>query len=107
MMRVLGIESSCDETAAAVVEDGRIVRADVVASQHEVHARYGGVVPELASRAHIRNVVPVIEAALARAGETLDEIDGIAVTNAPGWSVPCWSGCRPPRRWRGSSRSPR
>jgi N6-L-threonylcarbamoyladenine synthase len=82
--RVLGIESSCDETAAAIVDDGRIVRADVVASQHEVHERYGGVVPELASRAHILNVVPVVQAALDRAGTTFDEIDGIAVTNAPG-----------------------
>src|SRR5689334_1824436 len=82
--RVLGLESSCDETAAAVVEDGRRVLADVVASQHEVHARYGGVVPELASRAHILNVVPVVQAALERAGTTLAEIDGIAVTNAPG-----------------------
>lgn len=84
MMRVLGIESSCDETAAAVVDDGTEVRSDVVASQHEVHARYGGVVPELASRAHILNVVPVVRAALERAGSSLDEIDGIAVTNAPG-----------------------
>ncbi|MGE0550642.1 MAG: tRNA (adenosine(37)-N6)-threonylcarbamoyltransferase complex transferase subunit TsaD [Kofleriaceae bacterium] len=83
-MRVLGIESSCDETAAAIVDDGVRVIADVVASQHEVHARYGGVVPELASRAHILNVVPVIEAALARSGCSLDSIDGIAVTNAPG-----------------------
>jgi N6-L-threonylcarbamoyladenine synthase len=82
--RVLGLESSCDETAASVVDDGRIVRSDVVASQNEVHARYGGVVPELASRAHILNVVPVVQAALDRAGTTLDEIDGIAVTNAPG-----------------------
>jgi N6-L-threonylcarbamoyladenine synthase len=83
-MRVLGIESSCDETAAAIVEDGRIVRSDVVASQHEVHARYGGVVPELASRAHIRNVVPVVQAALDRAGMALDDVDGFAVTHAPG-----------------------
>jgi N6-L-threonylcarbamoyladenine synthase len=83
-MRVLGIESSCDETAAAIVEDGRVVRSDVVASQNEVHARYGGVVPELASRAHILNVVPVIQAALDRAALALDDIDGIAVTNAPG-----------------------
>jgi N6-L-threonylcarbamoyladenine synthase len=83
-MRVLGIESSCDETAAAIVDDGRVVRSDVVASQHEVHARYGGVVPELASRAHILNVVPVVQAALDRAGLALDGIDGIAVTNAPG-----------------------
>jgi N6-L-threonylcarbamoyladenine synthase len=83
-MRVLGIESSCDETAAAVVDDGCVVRSDVVASQHEVHARYGGVVPELASRAHILNVVPVVQAALDHAATTLDDIDGIAVTNAPG-----------------------
>ena len=82
--RVLGLESSCDETAAAVVEDGRVVRADVVASQDEVHARYGGVVPELASRAHLLNVVPVVQAALDRAGVTLDQVDGIAVTHAPG-----------------------
>jgi N6-L-threonylcarbamoyladenine synthase len=84
MFRVLGLESSCDETAAAIVDDGRIVRSDVVASQHEVHARYGGVVPELASRAHILNVVPVVQAALDGAGVKLDELSGIAVTNAPG-----------------------
>jgi len=83
-MRVLGLESSCDETAAAIVDDGKFVRSDVVASQHEVHARYGGVVPELASRAHVVNVVPVVQAALDRASCTLAEIDGIAVTNAPG-----------------------
>jgi N6-L-threonylcarbamoyladenine synthase len=82
--RVLGIESSCDETAAAIVDDGHLVRADVVASQHDVHERYGGVVPELASRAHILNVVPVVQAAFERAGTSLDDIDGIAVTNAPG-----------------------
>jgi N6-L-threonylcarbamoyladenine synthase len=83
-MRVLGLESSCDETAAAVIDDGTIVRSDVVASQHDVHARYGGVVPELASRAHIQNVVPVVRAALDDAGCELASIDGIAVTNAPG-----------------------
>jgi len=83
-MRVLGLESSCDETAAAIVDDGTTVLSDVVASQNEVHARYGGVVPELASRAHILNVVPVVQAALDRASTTLDAIDGIAVTNAPG-----------------------
>ncbi len=87
-MRVLGLESSCDETAAAIVDDGRDVRADVVASQHDVHAKYGGVVPELASRAHILNVVPVVRAALEHAGCTLAEIDAIAVTNAPGLSGP-------------------
>jgi N6-L-threonylcarbamoyladenine synthase len=83
-MRVLGLESSCDETAAAVVDDGSIVRAEMVASQHDVHARYGGVVPELASRAHILQVVPVVRAALDRAGGSLEDVDGIAVTNAPG-----------------------
>jgi N6-L-threonylcarbamoyladenine synthase len=83
-MLVLGIESSCDETAAAVVRDGRLVLSDVVASQHEVHARYGGVVPELASRAHIVNIVPVLRASLERAGVTLADIDGIAVTQGPG-----------------------
>lgn len=83
-MRVLGIESSCDETAAAIVDDGCVVLADVVASQHEVHARYGGVVPELASRAHILNIVPVVQAALEQAKCCLDDIDGVAVTNAPG-----------------------
>lgn len=83
-MRVLGLESSCDETAAAIVDDGKTVLADVVASQNEVHAKYGGVVPELASRAHILNVVPVVQAALERAGCRLADLDGIAVTNAPG-----------------------
>ena len=83
-MIVLGLESSCDETAAALVEDGRRVLADVVASQHDVHARYGGVVPELASRAHVQHVVPVVQGALAAARLPLSAIDGIAVTNQPG-----------------------
>ncbi len=83
-MLVLGLESSCDETAAAVVEDGRRVLSDVITSQFDVHARYGGVVPELASRAHVANVIPVLEEALERAEVTLDDIDGIAVTQGPG-----------------------
>ncbi len=83
-MRVLGIESSCDETAAAVVEDGVRVLADVVSSQVKLHARFGGVVPELASRAHVEQVVPVIETALARAGVGFGDLDGIAVTRGPG-----------------------
>ncbi len=83
-MLVLGLESSCDETAAAVVEDGRRVLSDIVASQTEVHAPFGGVVPELASRAHVVNVIPVIDQALAQAGVTLDTIDAIAVTQGPG-----------------------
>ncbi len=82
-MRVLGIESSCDETAAAVVDaDGRVL-SDVVASQIAVHAPYGGVVPELAARAHLTNVVPVLERAIAEAGG-LETIDAVAVTNGPG-----------------------
>jgi N6-L-threonylcarbamoyladenine synthase len=81
---VLGLESSCDETAAAVVADGARVLSDVVASQHDVHAPYGGVVPELASRAHVVNVVPVLHAALDKAGVSLDELDGVAVTTGPG-----------------------
>jgi N6-L-threonylcarbamoyladenine synthase len=83
-MLVLGIESSCDETAAALVEDGVKVRADSVWSQVAVHREYGGVVPEIASRAHIVNVVPVLEAAFAQAGCTLDDVGGIAVTRGPG-----------------------
>ncbi|MBX3259845.1 MAG: tRNA (adenosine(37)-N6)-threonylcarbamoyltransferase complex transferase subunit TsaD [Labilithrix sp.] len=83
-MRVLGIESSCDETGAAVVDDGGRVLSDVVQSQIDTHAPYGGVIPELASRDHLRNLGPVVHEALARAGLTLEELDGIAVTNRPG-----------------------
>lgn len=83
-MLVLGIESSCDETAAALVEDGRRVRADAVWSQVSIHREYGGVVPEIASRAHVINLVPVLQAAFAEAGCTLDDVDGVAVTRGPG-----------------------
>jgi N6-L-threonylcarbamoyladenine synthase len=83
-MLVLGVETSCDETAAAVVEDGRHVRADVVASQILVHARYGGVVPEVASRQHVATIVPVIRRAVADAGIGLADLDAIAVTCGPG-----------------------
>ncbi len=83
-MRILGIESSCDETAAAVVEDGRSVLSSVVAAQLTVHGRYGGVVPELASREHLRAIVPVVREALSRAGITLEALDAIAVTAGPG-----------------------
>jgi N6-L-threonylcarbamoyladenine synthase len=83
-VKVLGLESSCDETAAAVVEDGTRILADVVSSQVDVHARFGGVVPELASRHHVVNVVPVVAEALERAGAGLDAIDGVAVTRGPG-----------------------
>lgn len=83
-MRVLGIESSCDETGAAVVDEVGHVWSDVVQSQVAVHAPYGGVIPELASRDHLKNLGPVIDEALARAGVTLKDLDGIAVTNRPG-----------------------
>ncbi len=81
---ILGIESSCDETAAAVVERGERTRSSVVASQIATHARYGGVVPELASREHLRAIVPVVRAALTEAGVGLGDLDAVAVTSGPG-----------------------
>ena len=84
MNLVLGIESSCDETAAAVVEGGRLLRSNVIASQVATHAVYGGVVPELASREHLDKIEPVVDRALADAGVALDDVDGIAVTIGPG-----------------------
>jgi N6-L-threonylcarbamoyladenine synthase len=83
-MRILGIETSCDETAAAVVDHGTFIRSNIVASQVDVHKKYGGVVPELACRKHIENMVPVVRAALDTAQTTLEEIDAIAVTQGPG-----------------------
>jgi N6-L-threonylcarbamoyladenine synthase len=83
-MLVLGVETSCDDTAAAVLQDGRTILANVVSSQDQVHRPYGGVVPELASRQHIRNIVPIIDDALQKAGLTVKELDGIAVTYGPG-----------------------
>jgi N6-L-threonylcarbamoyladenine synthase len=80
---VLGIESSCDDSAAAVLRDGGLA-ASIVSSQHAVHGPYGGVVPELASREHVRHMLAVIDAALEQAGATLDAVDGIAVTRGPG-----------------------
>ena len=83
-MLVLGIESSCDETAAAVIEQGCVIRSSIVASQIEIHAPFGGVVPELASREHLDMIVPTVNSALAEAGVTLESLDGIAVTQGPG-----------------------
>jgi N6-L-threonylcarbamoyladenine synthase len=83
-VRILGIESSCDETAAAVVEDGESVLSSVVASQMSTHGKYGGVVPELASREHLRAIVPVVREALSRSGSKLHELSAIAVTVGPG-----------------------
>lgn len=83
-MRILGIETSCDETAAAVVEDGNVVLSDVVASQTELHRKFGGVVPEIASRAHIEAILPVIDKALSDARASLDDIDAVGVSSRPG-----------------------
>jgi N6-L-threonylcarbamoyladenine synthase len=83
-MRILAIESSCDETGAAVIEHGRIIRSNVVASQASIHERYGGVVPEVASRHQLDALIPVVEAALREASVTWDEIDAIAATYGPG-----------------------
>lgn len=83
-MLILGIETSCDETSAAVVEDGVRIRSNVVASQAAAHAPYGGVVPEIASRQHLTNLTPVVTQALADAGVTAADIEGVAVTEGPG-----------------------
>src|SRR6202047_4959202 len=82
--RILGIESSGDETAAAVVPDGRENLSSVIASQIAIHRKYGGVVPELASREHLRQIVPVVREALEQAGITLQDLDAGAVTRGPG-----------------------
>lgn len=83
-MLILGIESSCDETAASVSENGRTILSSVISTQIEEHKKYGGVVPEIASRRHCENILPVVREALEKAGKTLDDIDAIAVTFAPG-----------------------
>jgi len=86
-INILGIETSCDETAAAVVADGHIVKSSVIASQTKLHEKYGGVVPEIASRAHIENIYPVVSEAIQQAGVTKDDIDAIAVANQPGLTI--------------------
>ena len=83
-LTVLGIETSCDETAAGVVVDGRMLRSNVLSSQAELHSRYGGVVPELASRQHVRDLTPVLERAVGDCGLGLEEVDAVAVTYGPG-----------------------
>ena len=83
-MKILGIETSCDETAAAVIEDGRIIHSNVVASQAEIHAKFGGIVPEVASRQHLLTIVPLVRQALSDAGQKLHQLDGVAVTYGPG-----------------------
>ncbi len=81
---ILGVETSCDETAVALVTDGGEIRANVVASQADLHARFGGVVPEVASRRHLELITPVVREAFAQAGATLDDVDRVAVTQGPG-----------------------
>ena len=83
-MLILGVESSCDETAAAVLENHTTLLSNVINSQIDIHSRYGGVVPELASRNHVENIYPVVQEALDQAGVTLSDLDGIAVTQGPG-----------------------
>ena len=83
-MRLLGIETSCDETAVAVIEDGRRIISNVVATQADIHAGFGGIVPEAASRQHLLTIVPVVRRALEAAGVELADLDGVAVTNGPG-----------------------
>src|SRR5579872_4335345 len=87
-MRMLGLESSCDETACAIVhavsEQSLMTESSIISSQVDIHNSFGGVVPEVASRQHIRRIIPVIEQALAQAGRTMEEIDGLAVTQGPG-----------------------
>src|SRR5688500_3437493 len=84
MTVILGLETSCDETAAAVVVDGREIRSNVVASQIDLHAQYGGIFPEIASRAHIEAIYPVVGEALSKAGFSLSDVDAVAVTQGPG-----------------------
>jgi N6-L-threonylcarbamoyladenine synthase len=86
-VNILAIESSCDETAAAIVQDGRSVLSSVVASSVDLHQKYGGVVPEIASRAHIENIYPVLQETLNQAGMGPDQIDAVAVANQPGLSI--------------------
>jgi N6-L-threonylcarbamoyladenine synthase len=86
-INILGIETSCDETAAAVVADGRFVKSSIVASQTKLHEKYGGVVPEIASRAHIEQIYPVVTEAIEQANISKDDIDAIAIANQPGLTV--------------------
>ena len=83
-LKILGIETSCDETAAGVVEDGRVLRSNIISSQANLHSQYGGVVPEVASRQHVRDLTPVLEQSVSSCGMGLEDIDVVAVTYGPG-----------------------
>src|SRR5215470_16259530 len=102
---ILGIESSCDETGAAVVRSGQQILSNVVASQIATHQPYGGVVPELASREHLRAIIPVVRQALAEAKQSYQSIDALAVTQGPGLAERYWSELAIPRRLRLRSKS--
>lgn len=97
--KILAIETSCDETAAAVVEGGTTLLSNVVATQMEIHQKFGGVVPELASRHHIEQITIVIEEALNEAKVTMEEIDAIAVTEGPGLVGALLIGVNAAKRW--------
>lgn len=99
-MRVLGIETSCDETGIAIYDDEKGLLANQLYSQVKLHADYGGVVPELASRDHVRKTVPLIQAALKESGLTAKEIDAVAYTAGPGLVGRCWSARPLAVRWR-------
>lgn len=86
-INILGIETSCDETAAAIIADGKIIKSSIIASQTKLHEKYGGVVPEVASRAHIEQIYPVINEAINQSGISKDQIDAIAVANQPGLTI--------------------
>src|SRR5512137_1729500 len=92
-MRILGIDTSCDDTSAAVVVDGSIIASSVVSSQSALHGKYGGIVPELASRRHIEMIWPVVHEALAAAGTALDGLDALAVCHGPGLIGSLLVGC--------------
>ena len=98
-MKILAFESSCDETAAAVMEDGRTILSSVIASSADMHAIYGGVVPEIASRKHVEAISGLADEALRQAGVDKSDIDAVAVTHAPASSGPCWWECLLPSRW--------
>ncbi|MFZ5907781.1 MAG: tRNA (adenosine(37)-N6)-threonylcarbamoyltransferase complex transferase subunit TsaD [Nitrospirota bacterium] len=92
-MLILGIDTSCDDTSAAIVEDGRVIRSNIISNQTEIHRKYGGIVPELASRRHIEMIWPVVDEAFARAGLCLEDLDGIAVCKGPGLIGSLLIGC--------------
>ncbi|MEJ2696698.1 MAG: tRNA (adenosine(37)-N6)-threonylcarbamoyltransferase complex transferase subunit TsaD [Candidatus Sulfobium sp.] len=92
-MLIIGIDTSCDDTSAAVVEDGRRIISNVISSQSDIHSKYGGIVPELASRRHIEMIIPVVDEALKKAGITLNEVSAVAVCHGPGLIGSLLVGC--------------